>query len=314
MTLFDETTLNRLRRLRLSAGRVQRGGARGERLSRQFGAGQEFGAHRQYVQGDDLRRVDWNVYGRLGQLFLKLFEQPGQLRVLLLADDAPTMDFGEHNKWLAARRVLGAVGLIALEGSEKVQLARLGAPEPVNFDGSGETRLLQLLDEMPLRNGVRLRSSSRSERTAGNAERFRGAEVPDPFAPTKAAITGLFEKRGRDSVLVLVSDFQDSDPMIAILRAARRAGVRAVAVSVSALEELNPTLQGFSKLQAVGGNETRMRVDERVLQAYREEVHAYREGVTRAVHAAGAAFIEVDSGDPVEPLILDLMRAGVLAT
>jgi uncharacterized protein (DUF58 family) len=285
MTLFDENTLNRLRRLRLAAGRVQRGGARGERLSRQFGAGQEFGAHRPYTHGDDLRRVDWNVYGRLGQLFLKLFEQPGQLRVLLVADDAPTMDFGEHSKWLAARRVLGAVGLIALESSEKVQLARLGAPEPVNFDGTGEARLLQLLQEMPVRQGA-----------------------------AKPGITGLFEHRGRDSVLVLASDFQDSEPLVTILRAARRAGVRAVAVSVAAREELNPTLEGFSKLQAIGGGETRMRVDERVLRAYREEVHAYREGVQRAVHAAGAAFIEVDSADPVEPLIVDLMRAGVLGT
>jgi uncharacterized protein (DUF58 family) len=286
MPLFDETTLNRLRRLRLSAGRVQRGGARGERLSRQFGAGQEFGAHRPYTQGDDLRRVDWNVYGRLGQLFLKLFEQPGQLRVLLVADDAPTMDFGEHNKWLAARRVLGAVGLIALEGSEKVQLARLGATEPVNFDGTGEARLLQLLEDMPVRTG---------EARPGLA-------------------SALFERRGRDSVLVLVSDFQDREPLVGLLRDARRKGVRAIAISVAALEELNPSIDGFSKLQAIGAGETRMRVDERVLAAYREEVHAWREGVTRAVHAAGAAFIEVDSADPIEPLIVDLMRAGVLGT
>ena len=284
MPLFDETTLTRLRRLRLAAGRVQRGGARGERLSRQFGAGQEFGAHRPYAQGDDLRRVDWNVYGRLGQLFLKLFEQPGQLRVLLVADDAPTMNFGEHDKWLAARRALGAVGLIALEGSEKVLLSRLGQPKPVNFDGTGESRLLQLLEEMPLRDG------------------------PAASAP----LPSLFERRGRDSVLVLVSDFQDAEPLLKLLRDARRSGVRAIAISIAAEEELNPTLEGFTRLQAVSGGETRMRVDERVLQAYREEVKLYREGITRAVHAAGAAFIELDSADPIEPLIVDLMRAGVL--
>ena len=70
--LFDEATLARLRKMRMAAGRVRRGSARGDRLSRQFGAGQEFGQHRPYSHGDDLRRVDWNVYGRLGQLFLKL--------------------------------------------------------------------------------------------------------------------------------------------------------------------------------------------------------------------------------------------------
>lgn len=284
MALFDEATLTRLRRLRLAAGRVQRGGARGERLSKQFGAGQEFGAHRPYTMGDDLRRVDWNVYGRLGQLFLKLFEQPGQLRVLLVADDAPTMDFGKHDKWLAARRVLAAVGLIALEGSERVLLASLGRPQPVQFDGTGEARLLQLIEEMPLRSG------------GGNA----------------ASLRGLFEKRGRDSVLVLVSDFQDREPLVQLLRDARRSGVRAIAISIAAEEELNPSLDGFSRLQAIGGGETKLRVDQRVLQAYREEVQHYRQSVAKAVHAAGAAFIELDSADPIEPLIVDLMRAGVL--
>lgn len=284
MALFDEATLTRLRRLRLAAGRVQRGGARGERLSKQFGAGQEFGAHRPYTMGDDLRRVDWNVYGRLGQLFLKLFEQPGQLRVLLVADDAPTMDFGKHDKWLAARRVLAAVGLIALEGSERVLLASLGRPQPVQFDGTGEARLLQLIEEMPLRSGV------------GNG----------------APLRGLFETRGRDSVLVLVSDFQEREPLIQLLRDARRSGVRAIAISIAAEEELNPSLEGFSRLQAIGGGETKLRVDERVLQAYREEVQHYRQSVAKAVHAAGAALIELDSADPIEPLIVDLMRAGVL--
>lgn len=289
MPLFDETTLTRLRRLRLAAGRVQRGGARGERLSKQFGAGQEFGAHRRYAQGDDLRRVDWNVYGRLGQLFLKLFEQPGQLRVLLIADDAPTMDFGDHDKWLAARRVLGAVGLIALESSEKVLLARVGSPEPVSFDGTGEARLLQLLDEMPVRSA-------------------------EPSSPDKtlAPLNTLFSRRGRDSVLVLVSDFQQPEPILKLLSDARRSGVRAIAISVAAAEEINPDGEGFTRLQAIGGAETRLRVDARVLKAYREEVRQYREGITRAVHSAGAAFIELDSADPLEPLIVDLMRAGVL--
>ncbi|MCB9933229.1 MAG: DUF58 domain-containing protein [Planctomycetes bacterium] len=293
MALFDEATLTRLRRLRLAAGRVQRGGARGERLSKQFGAGQEFGAHRPYTVGDDLRRVDWNVYGRLGQLFLKLFEQPGQLRVLLAADDAPTMDFGAHDKWLAARRVLAAIGLIALEGSEKVLMASLGRPQPVQFDGTGEARLLQLLEEMPVR----------AERGSDPYLQARKGQTP---------LRGLFEKRGRDSVLVLVSDFQEREPLVQLLRDARRSGVRAIAISIAAEEELNPTLEGFSRLQAVGGGETKLRVDERVLQAYREEVQHYRQSVAKAVHAAGAAFIELDSADPIEPLIVDLMRAGVL--
>lgn len=285
MPLFDESTLTRLRRLRMAAGRVQRGASRGERLSRQFGAGHEFAQHRPYTRGDDLRRVDWNVYGRLGQLFVKLFEQPGQLRLLLVGDDAPTMAFGEHDKWLAARRVLGAVGLIALESSDRVLLSRVSLPRPVHFDATGETRLLQQLEEWPV--------------------------APEP-ATSASGVRAMFERRARDSVLLLVSDFQEATPLLGLLRDARRQGVRAIAVSVSAREELNPKLEGFTALQAVGGGRTKLRVDARVLQTYRDEVHRYRRGIRRAVQSAGAAFIELDSADPIEPLLAELMRAGIL--
>jgi uncharacterized protein (DUF58 family) len=281
--LFDEATLTRLRNLRMAAGRVQRGGARGERLSRQFGAGQEFGAHRPYAHGDDLRRVDWNVYGRLGQLFLKLFEQPGQLRVLLVADDAPTMDFGAHNKWVGARRVLAAVGMIALSGAERVLVSRLSDSRAEVFDGTGETRLLDYLAGLSV-----------------------SGSPPSPGA------RAMFETRGRDSVLIVVSDFQQRDGPLAMLKEARRSGARAVAVAIHAAEEINPKLGGFTRLQPIGASELKLRVDDRVLAAYREELNAWREGTRRAVHALGAALIELDSADPIEPLVVDLVRAGIV--
>ncbi|MBX3460378.1 MAG: DUF58 domain-containing protein [Planctomycetes bacterium] len=282
--LFDEAAMARIRNLRLNAQRVQRGGARGERLSRQFGAGQEFGAHRQYVQGDDLRRVDWNVYGRLDQLFVKLFELPGQLRVLLVADDAPTMDFGAHSKWLAARRALAAVGLVALHGAERVLACRLSDSKAEVFDGTGESRLLDYFGAL--------------------ATRGAGAVA----APARS----LFETRGRDSVLVLASDFQQREPALQLLSDARRAGARAIAVCVHAAEELNPRLDGFTRLQPVAAHDLKLRVDERVLAAYKEELAHWREGTRRAVHGLGAALIELDSADPIEPLIVDLVRAGVV--
>lgn len=282
--LFDEAAMARIRNLRLNAQRVQRGGARGERLSRQFGAGQEFGAHRQYVQGDDLRRVDWNVYGRLDQLFVKLFELPGQLRVLLVADDAPTMDFGAISKWLAARRALAAVGLVALYGAERVLACRLSDSKAEVFDGTGEPRLLDYFGAL--------------------ATRGAGAVA----APARS----LFETRGRDSVLVLASDFQQREPALQLLSDARRAGARAIAVCVHATEEINPDLAGFTRLQPVGAHDVRLRVDERVLAAYKEELAHWREGTRRAVHGLGAALIELDSADPIEPLIVDLVRAGVV--
>jgi uncharacterized protein (DUF58 family) len=284
MALFDEHTLARLRRVRMATHRVRTGGPRGERLSRQFGAGQEFGAHRPYAHGDDLRRVDWNVYGRLGQLFLKLFEQPGQLRVVLVADDAPTMDFGEPNKWLAARRVLGAVGMIALAGAERVVVARLSDQRPEVFDGTGEARMLETLEGWPVANELpRVRSAG-----------------------------PLLGKRGRDTLLVLVSDFQAREGPLQVLGDVRRAGGRAVAFSVASPDELHPELAGLTRLAPIAAQPLKLRVDDAVLAAYHEELTRYREGIARAARSAGATYAELLSTDPIEPVVTELTRAGVL--
>lgn len=281
--LFEQTTLARLRKLRLASGRVQRGSARGERLSRQFGAGQEFGAHRPYAHGDDLRRVDWNVYGRLDQLVLKLFEQPGQLRVLLVADDAPTMDFGAVSKWLAARRLLAAVGLIALAGAERVQAASLSGDAAETFDGTGEDRMLEWFTQLEP-GGAR----------AGNA------------------IRGLLQSRGRDTVLVLASDFQRREPAMEVLQEARRRGARAMAIGISCVEETRPRLKGLTRLQPIGADGIRLRIDESVLAAYHEELTRWREGTAKAVRALGAAYVELDSAEPTEPLVREMLRAGLV--
>lgn len=284
--LLTEKELTRLRRLRLAGVRVQRASARGERATRQFGAGQEFAAHRAYISGDDLRRVDWNVYGRLGQLFLKLFEAPGRLRVVIGLDASPTMDFGAHNKWLAARRAAAACAVMSLGGADRVWLGTLdGAPQP--FEGAAEARLLDSLARMPL----------------------AATSTRQPSALLQQLADG-----GADTVLMLVSDFQDRKAALALLHECHRRGGRAAALCVYAAEELNPHLDGFARLRAPGFEDLKLRVDSRLLDLYRQEVTRLRAATAAAVRATGAAWIEFDSAAPLEPVITSLSRAGMLAS
>ena len=286
--LFDEKTIERLRRLRLAAGRVRRAASRGERVSRHFGTGQEFGGHRPYAHGDDLRHVDWNVYGRLDQLVLKLFEAPGRLRLLLVLDDSPTMDFGEPSKWLAARRALAAIGLVALAGAERLLTATLGGGPIHTFEGgAAEQRLLATLAEIPL---------------------------ADSTPSLNNKLLELLGTRGRDTVMILASDFQHREPCLALLREARRRGVRAAALGLFAQQELEPSLSGFTQLQPIGGVARKLRIDERILAAYRDEVQNYRKAVAHTVQGLGASYVEVDAADAVEPLMADLSRIGMLET
>jgi uncharacterized protein (DUF58 family) len=84
--LFDAEFLKALQRLRLRARRAVRLGRYAEQRSKDLGHGLEFKDFRPYVPGDDLRSIDWNIYRRLGKLFVKLFEEQKDLPMYLMPD------------------------------------------------------------------------------------------------------------------------------------------------------------------------------------------------------------------------------------
>ena len=84
--LFDPAFLEAVGRLRLVAHRVARGGRPAEQRSKDMGAGIEFRDFRPYSPGDDFRAIDWNIYRRLGRVFLRLFEELEDLPVYLAPD------------------------------------------------------------------------------------------------------------------------------------------------------------------------------------------------------------------------------------
>src|SRR5580704_10018843 len=84
--LFDSEFLAKLEHLCLLSQRIFRGAFSAERRSRHIGSSLEFADYRNYVHGDDQRCIDWNVYGRLGPLFVKLLEQEEHLDVSILLE------------------------------------------------------------------------------------------------------------------------------------------------------------------------------------------------------------------------------------
>ena len=113
---------------------------KGERKSKRRGSSVEFADHRNYTVGDDLRHIDWNVYGRLDKLFLKLFLEEEDLHVYTLLDTSLSMDFGTPTKLHYGKQVAAALAFIGLVNHDRVLLdtfsARLDAgparhPRPV---------------------------------------------------------------------------------------------------------------------------------------------------------------------------------------
>ena len=97
--LIDRELLTRLEALQIPSRRRMRQQHRGEKTSLRKGSSLEFSDYREYLQGDDIRRIDWNVYARTERLYLKLFFEEESRPVLLLIDGSESMGFGSPAKF-----------------------------------------------------------------------------------------------------------------------------------------------------------------------------------------------------------------------
>src|SRR5919198_4193994 len=118
--LLDPQFLARLEQLELVSRKIFLGRMKGERRSKRKGQSVEFADYRNYVVGDDLRFLDWNLFARLDRLFLRLFLEEEDLHVYLLIDNSLSMEFGTPSKLHYAKQVAAALGFIGLTNMDRV--------------------------------------------------------------------------------------------------------------------------------------------------------------------------------------------------
>src|SRR2546423_10447919 len=116
--LLEPQFLARLEQLELVSRKIFLGRMKGERRSKRKGQSVEFADYRNYVIGDDLRFLDWNLFARLDRLFIRLFMEEEDLHFYILIDNSLSMDFGSPSKLHYAKQVaapLGFIGLVSLD-------------------------------------------------------------------------------------------------------------------------------------------------------------------------------------------------------
>src|SRR5690349_22745789 len=121
-SLLEPQFLARLEQLELVSRKIFLGRLKGERRSKKKGQSVEFADYRNYVVGDDLRFLDWNLYARLDRLFLRLFMEEEDLHFYVLIDNSLSMDFGTPIKLRYAKQVAAALGFIGLVNLDRVMV------------------------------------------------------------------------------------------------------------------------------------------------------------------------------------------------
>lgn len=121
-SLIAEDFLRKLETLTILTKKGAAGPLRGIHRALRRGEGLEFLDYRKYHPGDDLRYVDWNIYGRLQKLFIKLFLAEENLTVNVLLDLSQSMTTGNPTKALCAQKITAALGYVFLANFDKLSV------------------------------------------------------------------------------------------------------------------------------------------------------------------------------------------------
>jgi uncharacterized protein (DUF58 family) len=299
--LLTPELLRRLEQFQLLAARRAKSSARGERRSRARGQSVEFADYRTYVHGDDFRYLDWNLYGRLERLFLKLYEEERELPVRIFLDASESMTFGEPRKFDFARQVAAAIGYVALSGFDRVSV--IPFPDLVN---GAETDPAARTRELAARGALR---SVRGKKSAIQFFQNLGdLSAGGPANLNQALRRGALQARQAGLALVL-SDFLDPEGYESGLSALVGRGFQVDLVQILAPDELSPTTFGdLNLVDSETGAHQEVTFGRFRLKAYRQTVQNFMQRLREYAQARGINFFTASSNTDLQELLLKQLR------
>ncbi|MBX3095310.1 MAG: DUF58 domain-containing protein [Fimbriimonadaceae bacterium] len=269
--------------LRLVPRRTRTGHHRGERITKRKGISLEFADHRDYVEGDDLRHLDWNVLARLGQPVVKTYQDEEDLSVYLLVDTTASLDFGEPAKYVLARKLAAAVAMVALATGDAVRPYPLGSTAktvPLYRGMANFGRVMAQINSYP-----RQQKSSVSE----SLRQFARVDLPP-------------------GVVVILSDGLDPEFPEA-LRAVASRGHEPWLLTVLSRNELEPDLEGELKLLDAESNEAvEVTANRSVVEEYLNNLDVHLKSLRDACVRGGGRFAHTASDTPLESVIHRALR------
>ena len=331
--MLDAGLISQIQRLRFVVHRTRAGQAQGERRSTKRGTSVEFADYRDYTRGDDLRRVDWNIYARLERPFVKLFEEEEDLAVHILLDGSGSMDWGGEGearrrgdaetgrhgdvetrgpgsgKWEYARRLAAALGTIALSSGDRLSITLLQSSSSNVRGAKSEAQAPTADFQLPTSN-LQLRGKGQTLRLFEWLSGLEAGGVTDLNAGLRRhALTG-----GRAGLAMLISDLFSPPGYAEGLTALAARGYEVTLIHLLAPDEVEPPLEGDLRLVDIEtGEQQEVTVDGEMRSLYRRRLAAWREEIRTACRSRHIHYITAVNDAPIEQFVLtDLRREGLV--
>lgn len=284
--LFDPAFLDSLNLLRLRARQVAPGGRYAEQKSKDLGHGMEFKDFRPYTPGDDLRSVDWNIYRRLGKVFVKLFEEQQDLPLYLMPDVSASMYLEEHPRIYAGLRAALALASVSLNQHDSVGL-------------------FPFADDLQ----VKVKSKSGKSGVMSFARHLADLE-PRQNTGLAMALRKFSGMRLRRGLLVIISDFFDPEGIDAIVDALKPVRHRLLLIQLVRKSDADPDLQGDVRLRdCETGEASDVTVTPAVLKRYGEAYRRFSDQLASFAKSRRAGLMQLDVDEDVVEQISVLFQA-----
>lgn len=283
--LFDEQFLRRLEKFSFLVNKAMLGGLAGEHRSVHKGFSSDFADYRAYTHGDDFRRIDWSIYGRLERIVVKLTEAKESLTVHLLLDCSRSMDWGDPNKLRYAKRVAAALGYIALARADAVTVSCLG-------DG--------LYQQMPLQRGkLQLLRFLRFLEHAAAAGR----------TDLEASSIAFLDRQRQPGLVVLISDLLSPGGYEAPLKHLLSRNHDLLVVHLLAPTESTPDFSGdLTLVDSETGQSVEVTINDDLLRQYTARLQEWTEEIERFCERRGITYLQIDTSWPLESSLLTYLH------
>jgi uncharacterized protein (DUF58 family) len=288
-TVIDENFLANLELFSLAVKDNVAGLFGGNHKSKRFGSSSEFADYREYIEGDDISKIDWNIYGRSEKMFLKLYLDERQMQTRIYIDASNSMGF--YKKDEMAIKLATAFAYLSIKEMDRVSIfaVRGNIVEPILEKVVGKDSFLNVIGQI------------------NKIEFVGGSQISD-------AITNSTVGYG-DGRSILISDFlTDNDFFNAIdhLRGKKR---DVLCLQVLSEEELHPQIRGKSIIRDSEdmGRFYKDNIGRDMLEAYRKALKHVTKRLEDFCISREADYQLVSTKDELKDILLgQLMKKGVI--
>lgn len=293
--LFDDALLTRLRAVILHSRQAAMTGLTGEHRSLRKGLSPEFADFKPYSEGDDFRRVDWNAYARFESLVVRESETTTEFDVHLLLDVSRSMDWSSDpdipTKLRFAAQLAGALGYLSLWHFDRVAITPVGSNADRPFGPvQGRANIVPMLRYL---------------------ERIRPVSEID----LSQAIRRYVHLRRRPGLLMIVSDMLSGDVagLESAIQGGNSRGWQTALLHVQDPAEEDPALlidatHASELIDLETGDRLRVRGDASSLTTYHRERQEWLDRLARIGETRRAVYVPLRTDEPLERIVLGVLR------